>query len=260
MGMGEPLANLDALLEALAVATSPPRRARHRCPARHDFDGGLAGQDPPAWPSWASSITWPCRCTLPTTPCATQIVPTNDKTGLAAILEAADYFYANDGPASDVRVCAAGRDVNDAPAHAPRAGPVAARPAGPRQPDPVQRRRGLALPPAHAEQSLSDFLAGLASSTGSASRCANAKGPTSTRPAASFGVRRCAQSSNRMPVTGTVAAWRCYVGSTGDSAQDEPYVPQAATGDDNRGNDRRDQRPTGPARSGHPPHAAGPGR
>ena len=38
-----------------------------------------------------------------------RIVPTNDKTGLAAILEAADYFYAQDRPAGDVRVRAAAR-------------------------------------------------------------------------------------------------------------------------------------------------------
>jgi 23S rRNA (adenine2503-C2)-methyltransferase len=95
MGMGEPLANLDALIEALDAAGAkdglgigarhvtistvglPPKIRRladlgkqyHLAVSLHAADDELR----------------------------TRIVPTNDKTGLAAILEAADYFFERTG-------------------------------------------------------------------------------------------------------------------------------------------------------------------
>ena len=70
MGMGEPLANLDALLEALAVATAPDGLG---IGARHVTIStvGLPGARFASSPTSASSIIWPCRCTRPTTSCAT---------------------------------------------------------------------------------------------------------------------------------------------------------------------------------------------
>jgi 23S rRNA (adenine2503-C2)-methyltransferase len=47
----------------------------------------------------------------------TRIVPTNDKTGLTAILEAADYFYATTGRQVTYEYVLL-RDINDQPAHA----------------------------------------------------------------------------------------------------------------------------------------------
>ena len=68
MGMGEPLANLDNLLEALAVAGDKDGLASARGTSRSRPSGcprRSAGS-----PTSASSITWPCRCTPRTTRCA----------------------------------------------------------------------------------------------------------------------------------------------------------------------------------------------
>jgi 23S rRNA (adenine2503-C2)-methyltransferase len=95
MGMGEPLANLDALLEALDVATSPGGLgigARHvtistvGLPAKIRRLADLGRQY-----HLAVSLH------APNDEMRSRIVPTNDKTGLPAILEAADYFFARTG-------------------------------------------------------------------------------------------------------------------------------------------------------------------
>jgi 23S rRNA (adenine2503-C2)-methyltransferase len=95
MGMGEPLANLDNLLEALEIAGAPDGLgigARHvtistvGLPAkiRHLADLGKQYH-------LAVSLH------APNDLLRTRIVPTNDKTGLEAILAAADYFYERTG-------------------------------------------------------------------------------------------------------------------------------------------------------------------
>ena len=115
MGMGEPLANLDALLEALAVAASPHGLgigARHitistvGLPARIRQLADLGKQY-----HLAVSLH------APNDELRTRIVPTNDKTGLSAILDAADYFYAKTGRQVTYEYVLL-RDVNDRPAHA----------------------------------------------------------------------------------------------------------------------------------------------
>jgi 23S rRNA (adenine2503-C2)-methyltransferase len=115
MGMGEPLANLDALLEALAVATSPRGLgigARHitistvGLPAKIRRLADLGKQY-----HLAVSLH------APNEELRTRIVPTNDKTGLPAILEAADYFYATTGRQVTYEYVLL-RDMNDRPAHA----------------------------------------------------------------------------------------------------------------------------------------------
>jgi 23S rRNA (adenine2503-C2)-methyltransferase len=115
MGMGEPLANLDALLSALAVATSPQGLgigARHvtistvGLPAKIRRLADLGKQY-----HLAVSLH------APNDELRTRIVPTNDKTGLTAILEAADYFHAVTGRQVTYEYVLL-RDVNDAPAHA----------------------------------------------------------------------------------------------------------------------------------------------
>jgi len=95
MGMGEPLANLDALLEALRQA------------------GAKDGLDIGARHITISTVGLPAKIRrladlgqqyhlavslhAPNDALRTHIVPTNDKTGLAAILEAADYFFEQSG-------------------------------------------------------------------------------------------------------------------------------------------------------------------
>lgn len=95
MGMGEPLANLDALLEALEVATSKDGLgigARHitistvGLPAKIRRLADLGKQY-----HLAVSLH------APNDELRTRIVPTNDKTGLTEILAAAEYFFEKTG-------------------------------------------------------------------------------------------------------------------------------------------------------------------
>ena len=95
MGMGEPLANLDHLLEALEVAGAKDGLgigARHitistvGLPAKIRRLADLGKQYHLAVSLHAPNDT-----------VRTQIVPTNDKTGLDAILEAAEYFFQRTG-------------------------------------------------------------------------------------------------------------------------------------------------------------------
>jgi 23S rRNA (adenine2503-C2)-methyltransferase len=115
MGMGEPLANLDALLEALAVATAPGGLglgARHvhistvGLPARIRRLADLGKQY-----HLAVSLH------APNDELRNRIVPANARVGLAAILEAADYFYARTGRQVTYEYVLL-RDVNDGPEHA----------------------------------------------------------------------------------------------------------------------------------------------
>jgi len=95
MGMGEPLANLDALLEALDIATTK--------------DGlGIGGRH-----ITISTVGLPLKMRqladsgkqyhlavslhAPNQSLRTRIVPTNDKTGIDQILAAADYFFQKTG-------------------------------------------------------------------------------------------------------------------------------------------------------------------
>jgi 23S rRNA (adenine2503-C2)-methyltransferase len=95
MGMGEPLANLDALIEALDIAGAKDGLgigARHvtistvGLPLKIRRLADLGKQY-----HLAVSLH------APDDELRTRIVPTNDKTGLAAILEAADYFFERTG-------------------------------------------------------------------------------------------------------------------------------------------------------------------
>jgi 23S rRNA (adenine2503-C2)-methyltransferase len=95
MGMGEPLANLDNLLEALDVATSKDGLgigARHitistvGLPAKIRRLADLGKQY-----HLAVSLH------APNDELRTRIVPTNDKTGLTEILAAANYFFEKTG-------------------------------------------------------------------------------------------------------------------------------------------------------------------
>lgn len=95
MGMGEPLANLDALLLALQAATDRDGMgigARHvtistvGLPAKIRRLADLGKQY-----HLAVSLH------APEDGLRTRIVPTNDKTGISAILEAADYYFQKTG-------------------------------------------------------------------------------------------------------------------------------------------------------------------
>jgi 23S rRNA (adenine2503-C2)-methyltransferase len=114
MGMGEPLGNLENLLEALAVATSQNGlglSARHV----HISTVGLPAkirQLADAGKQYHLAVS----LHAPNDELRGRIVPTNDKTGLAAIVEAADYFYATTGRQVTYEYVLL-RDLNDRPEH-----------------------------------------------------------------------------------------------------------------------------------------------
>ena len=115
MGMGEPLANLDNLLNALEVAGAKDGLnigARHitistvGLPAKIRRLADLGKQY-----HLAVSLH------APNDPLRTRIVPTNPKTGLDDILAAADYFFDKTGRQVTYEYVLL-RDLNDGPAHA----------------------------------------------------------------------------------------------------------------------------------------------
>jgi 23S rRNA (adenine2503-C2)-methyltransferase len=119
MGMGEPMANLDALLEALDTATAHDGLgigARHvtistvGVPVKIRRLADLGKQY-----HLAVSLH------APNDALRTRIVPTNDKVGLAAILEAADYFFERTGRQVTYEYVLL-RELNDQPAHAAELG------------------------------------------------------------------------------------------------------------------------------------------
>ncbi|GAB4129466.1 dual-specificity RNA methyltransferase RlmN [Thermopirellula anaerolimosa] len=115
MGMGEPLANLERLLQALNWAT---RRDGLRISARRvtistvGVPGGirrLADRGAPY--HLAVSLH------APNDELRSRIVPTNEKVGLRAILEAADYYFEKTGRRVTYEYVLLA-DVNDRPSHA----------------------------------------------------------------------------------------------------------------------------------------------
>jgi 23S rRNA (adenine2503-C2)-methyltransferase len=118
MGMGEPLANLDALLEALAVATAPAEKGGLGLSARHVT---ISTVGLPAKIRKLADLGKQYHLAVslhaPNDALRTQIVPTNDQVGLRAILEAADYFYAKTGRQVTYEYVLL-RDVNDGGVHA----------------------------------------------------------------------------------------------------------------------------------------------
>jgi 23S rRNA (adenine2503-C2)-methyltransferase len=115
MGMGEPLANLDNLLAALEIAGSKDGLgigARHitissvGLPVKIRRLADLGKQYHLAVSLHAASDRL-----------RTQIVPTNSKTGLAAILEAADYFFERTGRQVTFEYVLL-RGINDSPEQA----------------------------------------------------------------------------------------------------------------------------------------------
>jgi 23S rRNA (adenine2503-C2)-methyltransferase len=115
MGMGEPLANLDALLDALAVATAADGlgiSARHV----HISTVGLPAKVR-RLADLGKAYHLAVSLHAPNDELRSQIVPTNDKVGLADLLEAADYFYQTTGRQVTYEYVLL-RDVNDRPEHA----------------------------------------------------------------------------------------------------------------------------------------------
>jgi 23S rRNA (adenine2503-C2)-methyltransferase len=115
MGVGEPLANLDNLIAALDVATHKDGLgigARHvtvstvGLPQRMRRLADLGKQY-----HLAVSLH------APNDELRTRIVPTNDKTGIADILDAADYFFEKNGRRVTFEYVLL-HDLNDRPEHA----------------------------------------------------------------------------------------------------------------------------------------------
>lgn len=115
MGMGEPLANLDHLLAALADATSKDGLG---IGARH-VTISTVGLPPKIRRLAETGRQYHLAVSLhaPNEALRTQIVPTNRKTGLENILDAADEFYAKTGRQVTFEYVML-RGINDAPGHA----------------------------------------------------------------------------------------------------------------------------------------------
>jgi 23S rRNA (adenine2503-C2)-methyltransferase len=115
MGMGEPLANLDALLAALDVATAKDGLG---ISARHIT---ISTVGLPAKIRRLAELGKPYHLAVslhaPNDELRTRIVPTNDKTGLPAILEAADFFFEQTGRQVTYEYVLL-RDLNDSAEHA----------------------------------------------------------------------------------------------------------------------------------------------
>src|SRR5262249_44043322 len=119
MGMGEPLANLDNLIEALDVATAKDGLG---IGARHVT---ISTVGLPAKIRRLAEIGKQYHLAVslhaPNDALRNRIVPTNPKTGLDAILEAADYFFEKTGRQVTYEYVLLG-GVNDAPEHAAELG------------------------------------------------------------------------------------------------------------------------------------------
>jgi 23S rRNA (adenine2503-C2)-methyltransferase len=115
MGMGEPLASLDNLLPALAAATAPDGLALS---ARHIH---ISTVGLPAKIRQLADLRKQYHLAVslhaPNDELRSRIVPTNDKVGLAAILDAADYFYATTRRQVTYEYVLL-HAINDSPAHA----------------------------------------------------------------------------------------------------------------------------------------------
>lgn len=115
MGMGEPLANLDALLQTLAVAGD---KAGLGVGARHIT---ISTVGLPAKIRQLADLGKQYHLAVslhaPNDALRTRIVPTNDKTGIPAILDAACYFYEKTGRQVTYEYVVLG-GLNDRPDHA----------------------------------------------------------------------------------------------------------------------------------------------
>lgn len=115
MGMGEPLANLENLLDALAVAGDK----NGLCIGARHVTISTVGLPAKIRKLAESGKQYHLAVSLhaPNDDLRTQIVPTNDKTGMDAILAAADAFYEKTGRQVTYEYVVLG-GLNDQPAHA----------------------------------------------------------------------------------------------------------------------------------------------
>jgi 23S rRNA (adenine2503-C2)-methyltransferase len=115
MGMGEPLANLEELLAALEVAGDKQGLgigARHITISSVGLPAKIR-----RLAEFGKQYHLAVSLHAPNDALRTRIVPTNDKTGIPAILEAADYFFKKTGRQVTYEYVVLG-GLNDGPDHA----------------------------------------------------------------------------------------------------------------------------------------------
>ena len=146
MGMGEPLANLDRLLPALAEATSPSGLGiSHRRITISTV--GL----PPAIDRLAeidARFQLAVSLHAPDDELRNQLVPVNKNIGLEAIVAAADHYFETSGRRLTFEYVLLG-GLNDAAAARPQIGGIVARSTGAYQRHSLQPGAGLAISNAH---------------------------------------------------------------------------------------------------------------
>ena len=136
MGMGEPMMNLDNVLEACRRLPD----VGHHAPAHGDLDGRLDARDRGADRERHADPAGAVACTRPTTSLRSQIMPVNDRYPLSEVLAACDRFYEGKKRMIFIEYVML-KGVNDSL----RAGRAAGRRARPQevqdQPDPLQPDR-----------------------------------------------------------------------------------------------------------------------
>jgi 23S rRNA (adenine2503-C2)-methyltransferase len=115
MGMGEPLANLDRLLPALEVASSPDGLGI----SQRRITISTVGLPPAIRRLADEDCQYHLAVSLhaPNDELRNQLVPTNRKVGIASILEAADYYFEVTGRRVTYEYVLLG-ELNDRPEHA----------------------------------------------------------------------------------------------------------------------------------------------
>ena len=115
MGMGEPLANYNRVLGGRSPHhRTAAERLRHLGAFGDRVDGRVWPRRSASWPTNGSASRWRCRCTLPTTNCATRWCPVNSRWKVSEALDAARYYADATGRRVSIEYALI-RDVNDQP-------------------------------------------------------------------------------------------------------------------------------------------------
>ena len=145
MGMGEPLANYKRVVDGGAAHHRPGAgRPRHLAALRHGLHGRAGARPSASSPTRACRSASRCRCTPPTTSCATRSCRSTTAGRSPRCSTAARHYADTTGRRVSIEYALI-RDVNDQPWRADLLGKLLRKhlgPAGARQPDPAEPDAG----------------------------------------------------------------------------------------------------------------------